>query len=42
VLTRYLPATSGLFLYFPAKRQAQPKLRGFIAFAKERLRKAPA
>jgi DNA-binding transcriptional LysR family regulator len=38
-LSRHLPKTSGLFLYFPARSQAQPKLRAFIDFAKERLRK---
>lgn len=38
VLTRYLPATAGLFLYFPARSQAQPKLRTFIDFARDRLR----
>lgn len=38
VLVRHLPKTSGLFLYFPAKSQGQPKLRAFIDFAKERLR----
>lgn len=39
VLARHLPATSGLFLYFPAKSQAQPKLRAFIDLATARLRK---
>ena len=24
------PATTGLFLYFPARTQSQPKLRAFI------------
>ena len=38
VLTQHTPKASGLFLYFPAKSQAQPKLRAFIDFAKERLR----
>ena len=38
VLIRHLPVTAGLFLYFPARSQAQPKLRAFIDFAKERLR----
>jgi len=42
VLTRHLPATSGLFLYFPARSQAQPKLRAFIDFAKEGLGKDAA
>ncbi len=30
VLEAYLPATQGLFLYFPANSQKQPKLRAFI------------
>lgn len=30
VLAPYLPIKPGLFLYFPAKSQAQPKLRAFI------------
>ena len=38
VLTQHMPKAPGLFLYFPAKSQAQPKLRAFIDFAKERLR----
>jgi DNA-binding transcriptional LysR family regulator len=38
VLTRHLPAASGLFLYFPARTQAQPKLRAFIDFANARMR----
>ena len=42
VLTRHLPATSGLFLYFPRRSQSQPKLRAFVDFANERLRNAPA
>lgn len=41
VLIRHLPKTSGLFLYFPARSQAQPKLRVFIDFANERLRNEP-
>jgi DNA-binding transcriptional LysR family regulator len=39
VLVRHLPATIGLFLYFPARSQGQPKLRAFIDFATKRLRK---
>jgi DNA-binding transcriptional LysR family regulator len=35
VLTRHLPVTSGLFLYFPARSQAQPKLRAFIDYARQ-------
>lgn len=42
VLARHLPAAAGLFLYFPARSQAQPKLRSFIDFARERLRNATA
>lgn len=32
VLRPYLPTTQGLHLYFPARSQAQPKLRAFIDF----------
>lgn len=38
VLTQHLPTTSGLFLYFPARSQSQPKLRAFIDFVTRRLR----
>lgn len=38
VLTRYLPKTPGLFLYFPARSQLQPKLRAFIDAARARFR----
>jgi DNA-binding transcriptional LysR family regulator len=34
VLERYLPRTPGLFLYFPARSQLQPKLRIFIDAAR--------
>jgi DNA-binding transcriptional LysR family regulator len=34
VLDSYLPAKQGLFLYFPANAQKQPKLRAFIDTAK--------
>jgi DNA-binding transcriptional LysR family regulator len=34
VLERYLPKTPGLFLYFPARSQMQPKLRVFIDAAR--------
>jgi DNA-binding transcriptional LysR family regulator len=40
VLTTHLRTTSGLFLYFPAKSQGQPKLRAFIDTAKRILRKS--
>jgi DNA-binding transcriptional LysR family regulator len=33
VLDDYLPTSPGLFLYFPARSQAQPKLRAFIDMA---------
>jgi DNA-binding transcriptional LysR family regulator len=33
-LERHLPKTSGLFLYFPARSQMQPKLRAFIDAAR--------
>lgn len=33
VLPEFLPATSGLFLYFPVRMQQQPKLRAFIDIA---------
>jgi len=29
-LKEFLPTTPGLFLYFPARTQTQPKLRAFI------------
>ena len=34
VLQPFVPRTSGLFLYFAAKTQSQPKLRAFIDMAK--------
>jgi DNA-binding transcriptional LysR family regulator len=33
VLQAYLPTSPGLFLYFPARTQTQPKLRAFIDMA---------
>ena len=38
VLEQFLPTTPGLFLYFPRRTQAQPKLRVFIDLAKQVLR----
>ncbi|SCB61741.1 DNA-binding transcriptional regulator, LysR family [Rhizobium aethiopicum] len=35
VLESFLPTTPGLFLYFPQRAQAQPKLRAFIDVAKQ-------
>jgi hypothetical protein len=40
VLDRYLPTTPGLFLYFPARAQAQPKLRAFIDMTVAMLRRS--
>ena len=37
VLTRYLPVRPGLFLYFPARSQNQPKMRAFIDTATAQL-----
>lgn len=34
VLQRYLPTSDGLFLCYPSRRQALPKLRAFIEFAR--------
>jgi DNA-binding transcriptional LysR family regulator len=39
VLTPYLPVKPGLFLYFPARNQDQPKVRAFIDSAKARLKR---
>ncbi|KAF1012041.1 MAG: HTH-type transcriptional regulator PgrR [Pseudomonas fluorescens] len=33
VLDTFVPASSGLYLYFPARTQSQPKLRAFIDLA---------
>ncbi len=38
VLQGALPTTPGLFLYFPRRAQAQPKLRAFIDLARQVLR----
>jgi DNA-binding transcriptional LysR family regulator len=37
----FLPRTPGLFLYFPRRAQAQPKLRAFIDVARQVLRRRP-
>jgi DNA-binding transcriptional LysR family regulator len=37
VFKEYCPTNTGIFLYFPAKSQHQPKLRAFIDFAKRTL-----
>lgn len=36
VLRDYIRPTTGLHLYFPARTQAQPKLRAFIDMAKRK------
>jgi DNA-binding transcriptional LysR family regulator len=41
VLASYLPKKPGLFLYFPAKSQRQPKLRAFIEVTTRIMRSAP-
>lgn len=40
VLEKFLPTRPGLFLYFPSRMQAQPKLRAFIDLAVARLKRA--
>jgi len=40
VLRPYLPTTQGLYLYFPRRSQAQPKLRAFIDYLVARTRRA--
>ena len=37
VLTDYAAATSGLFLYYPGRKQVMPKLRAFIDYVREYL-----
>jgi DNA-binding transcriptional LysR family regulator len=41
VLEPFVPPSAGLFLYFPAKTQSQPKLRAFIDMARAHQRAAP-
>lgn len=41
VLGPFLPRSPGLFLYFPRRAQAQPKLRAFIDVARRVLRSRP-
>lgn len=36
VLTRHMPSTDGLFLYYPSRAQRLPKLRAFIDYARGR------
>jgi DNA-binding transcriptional LysR family regulator len=42
VLERFLPKTPGLFLYFPARSQTQPKLRVFIDAARALMKRSSA
>jgi DNA-binding transcriptional LysR family regulator len=37
LLTDYAPSTSGLFLYYPSRKQVMPKLRAFIDYVREYL-----
>ena len=37
VLTDHCAATSGLFLYYPGRKQVMPKLRAFIDYVREYL-----
>src|SRR5690606_20286904 len=37
VLTDYAAATSGLFLYYPGRKQVMPKLRAFIDYVRDNL-----
>ena len=37
VLPDYAPSTSGLFLYYPSRKQVMPKLRAFIDYVREYL-----
>jgi DNA-binding transcriptional LysR family regulator len=41
VLEEFLPTSPGLFLYFPARTQTQPKLRAFIDMMTARAGRAP-
>lgn len=37
VLTDHAPSTSGLFLYYPSRKQVMPKLRAFIDYVRDYL-----
>lgn len=37
VLRSYCPETPGIFLYFPTRAQALPKLRAFLGYARKNL-----
>jgi DNA-binding transcriptional LysR family regulator len=42
VLEDYWPATPGVFLYYPSRSQALPKLRAFVDFMRNETREQPA
>jgi DNA-binding transcriptional LysR family regulator len=37
LLANYAPSTSGLFLYYPSRKQVMPKLRAFIDYVRDYL-----
>jgi DNA-binding transcriptional LysR family regulator len=41
MLERFSPMTPGVFLYYPHRHQALPKLKAFIEHVKDRRRQAP-
>jgi DNA-binding transcriptional LysR family regulator len=41
VLHEFLPTSPGLFLYFPARTQVQPKLRALIDMVTEKRQRSP-
>jgi DNA-binding transcriptional LysR family regulator len=38
VLGKFMPRSPGLFLYYPSRHQALPKLKAFVVFAKRKIR----
>ena len=42
MLERFSPTMPGVFLYYPHRHQALPKLKAFIAHVKNRRRQAPS
>jgi DNA-binding transcriptional LysR family regulator len=41
MLERFAPTMPGVFLYYPHRHQALPKLKAFIEHVKDRQRQAP-
>lgn len=39
VLEEYCPGSSGMFLYYPSRAQALPKLRAFVKFTRSRVKR---